>query len=78
LVKFKKDQVIYISSAAGPVGSLLAFLARREGVHVIGSDEKVQYLTILVSTPPSTTRPKMPEQSFPVLLQVDLISNSTS
>ncbi|GJJ69512.1 hypothetical protein EMPS_01858 [Entomortierella parvispora] len=47
LVKFKKDQVVYISSAAGPVGSFLAILAKREGVQVIGSagsDEKVQYL----------------------------------
>ncbi|KAG0014132.1 hypothetical protein BGZ80_010634 [Entomortierella chlamydospora] len=46
-VNFKKDQVVYISSAAGPVGSFLALLAKREGVFVIGStssDEKVEYL----------------------------------
>jgi len=47
LVNFKKYQDSYIPSAAGLLGSLLAILARREGVHVIGtagSDEKVQYL----------------------------------
>ena len=48
LVKFRKGQVIYISSAAGPVGAFLAILAKREeGVFVIGSagsDDKVQYL----------------------------------
>jgi len=47
LVKFKKDQVVYISSAAGPVGTFLAILAKREGAFVIGSagsDDKVQYL----------------------------------
>ncbi|GJJ69510.1 hypothetical protein EMPS_01856 [Entomortierella parvispora] len=47
LVKFKKDQVVYISSAAGPVGTFFAFLAKRAGAFVIGSassDEKVQYL----------------------------------
>ncbi|KAF9168906.1 hypothetical protein BGX21_001165 [Mortierella sp. AD011] len=46
-VNFKKDQIVYISSAAGPVGSFLALLAKREGVFVIGStgsDEKVEYL----------------------------------
>ncbi|KAG0048097.1 hypothetical protein BGZ83_006916, partial [Gryganskiella cystojenkinii] len=44
---FKKDQVVYVSSAAGPVGSFLAIWAKREGAYVIGSagsDEKVQYL----------------------------------
>ncbi|KAI1320255.1 hypothetical protein EDD11_001470 [Mortierella claussenii] len=47
LVEFKKDQVIYVSSAAGPVGTLFAILAKRAGAFVIGSagsDEKVQYL----------------------------------
>lgn len=47
LVKFKKDQVVYISSAAGPVGTFLAILAKRGGAFVIGSagsDDKVQYL----------------------------------
>ncbi|KAG0026857.1 hypothetical protein BGZ83_005365, partial [Gryganskiella cystojenkinii] len=47
LVKFKKDQVVYVSSAAGPVGSFLAIWAKRAGAYVIGSagsDEKVQYL----------------------------------
>ncbi|KAF9422661.1 hypothetical protein BGZ76_003747, partial [Entomortierella beljakovae] len=47
LVKFKKDQVIYVSSAAGPVGSFFSILAKRQGAFVIGSagsDEKVSYL----------------------------------
>ncbi|KAF9345064.1 hypothetical protein BGX26_003581 [Mortierella sp. AD094] len=47
LVKFKKDQVVYISSAAGPVGGFLSILAKRQGAFVIGSagsDEKVEYL----------------------------------
>ncbi|KAG0040140.1 hypothetical protein BGZ83_002643 [Gryganskiella cystojenkinii] len=47
LVKFKKGDVVYISSAAGPVGSFLAIIAKREGAFVIGSagsDEKVNYL----------------------------------
>ncbi|GJJ69511.1 hypothetical protein EMPS_01857 [Entomortierella parvispora] len=47
LVKFKKDQVVFVSSAAGPVGSFFAILAKRAGAFVIGSagsDEKIQYL----------------------------------
>ncbi|KAF9082720.1 hypothetical protein BGX27_004412, partial [Mortierella sp. AM989] len=47
LVQFKKDQVVYVSSAAGPVGSFFAILAKRQGAFVIGSagsDEKVDYL----------------------------------
>ncbi|KAF8936628.1 NADP-dependent oxidoreductase [Dissophora ornata] len=47
LVQFKKDQPVYISSAAGPVGSFFGILAKRKGAFVIGSagsDEKVQYL----------------------------------
>ncbi|KAF9385026.1 hypothetical protein BGX21_001166 [Mortierella sp. AD011] len=47
LVKFKKDQVVYISSAAGPVGGFLSILAQRQGAFVIGStgsDVKVEYL----------------------------------
>ncbi|KAF9345065.1 hypothetical protein BGX26_003582 [Mortierella sp. AD094] len=47
LVKFKKDQVVYISSAAGPVGGFLSILAKRQGAFVIGSagsDDKVEYL----------------------------------
>ncbi|KAF9212262.1 hypothetical protein BGZ59_007037 [Podila verticillata] len=45
--KFKKDQTVYISSAAGPVGTFFAILAKCEGAFVIGSagsDDKVQYL----------------------------------
>ncbi|KAG0085790.1 hypothetical protein BGZ93_010473 [Podila epicladia] len=45
--KFKKDQVVYISSAAGPVGTFFAILAKCEGAFVVGSagsDDKVQYL----------------------------------
>ncbi|KAK3820200.1 MAG: hypothetical protein J3Q66DRAFT_439238 [Benniella sp.] len=47
LVKFKKDQVVYISSAAGPVGTFFAILAKRAGAFVVGSagtDDKVSYL----------------------------------
>ncbi|KAF9178613.1 hypothetical protein BGZ49_005301, partial [Haplosporangium sp. Z 27] len=47
LVKFKKDQVVYVSSAAGPVGSFFGILAKRQGAFVIGSagsDEKVDYI----------------------------------
>ncbi|KAI1317229.1 hypothetical protein EDD11_008821 [Mortierella claussenii] len=47
LVKFKRDQVVYISSAAGSVAAFLIFLAKRHGAFVIGSagsDEKVQYI----------------------------------
>ncbi|GJJ69425.1 hypothetical protein EMPS_01771 [Entomortierella parvispora] len=47
LVKFHKDQVVYVPSAAGPVGSFLCFLAKRDGAFVIGSagsEEKIQYL----------------------------------
>ncbi|KAG0324746.1 hypothetical protein BGZ99_001466 [Dissophora globulifera] len=47
LVKFKKDQPVYVSSAAGPVGSFVGILAKRAGAFVIGSagsDEKVNYL----------------------------------
>ncbi|KAF9291325.1 hypothetical protein BGZ68_004413 [Mortierella alpina] len=47
LAKFHKDQKIYVSSAAGPVGTLFALLAKRAGAFVIGSagsDDKVQYL----------------------------------
>ncbi|KAG0030631.1 hypothetical protein BGZ82_007339 [Podila clonocystis] len=45
--KFKKDQVVNISSAAGPVGTFFAILAKCEGTFVVGSaglDDKVQYL----------------------------------
>ncbi|KAF9302264.1 hypothetical protein BGZ74_005579 [Mortierella antarctica] len=45
--KFKKDQVVYISSAAGPVGTFFAILAKCEGAFVVGSagsDDKMQYL----------------------------------
>ncbi|KAF9562306.1 hypothetical protein EC968_005335 [Mortierella alpina] len=47
LVKFHKDQKIYVSSAAGPVGTFFAVLAKRAGAFVVGSagsDDKVQYL----------------------------------
>ncbi|KAG0207192.1 hypothetical protein BGX28_001530, partial [Mortierella sp. GBA30] len=47
LIKFKKDQKVFISSAAGSVGSLIAILAKRAGAFVIGSagsDDKVQYI----------------------------------
>ncbi|KAF9206020.1 hypothetical protein BGZ49_003165 [Haplosporangium sp. Z 27] len=47
-VKFKKDQVVFISSAAGPVGAFFAILAKRQGAYVIGSagsDEKIEYIT---------------------------------
>ncbi|KAG0054182.1 hypothetical protein BGZ83_011792 [Gryganskiella cystojenkinii] len=46
-VKFHKGQVVYVPSAAGPVGSFLCFLAKRDGAFVIGSagsEEKIQYL----------------------------------
>ncbi|KAF9343983.1 hypothetical protein BGX26_004950 [Mortierella sp. AD094] len=46
LVKFNKDQVVYVSSAAGPVGAFFAILAKRQGAFVIGSagsDDKVEY-----------------------------------
>ncbi|KAG0306156.1 hypothetical protein BGZ98_002864 [Dissophora globulifera] len=44
---FKKDQPVFISSAAGSVGSFIGILAKRAGAFVIGSagsDEKVNYL----------------------------------
>ncbi|KAF9937250.1 hypothetical protein BGZ65_001637 [Modicella reniformis] len=44
---FKKDQVVFISSAAGPVGGFFALYAKHQGAFVIGSagsDDKVQYL----------------------------------
>ncbi|KAG0250600.1 hypothetical protein BG011_008215 [Mortierella polycephala] len=47
LVKFKKDQVVFVTSAAGPVGAFIAILAKRAGAFVIGSagsDTKVNYL----------------------------------
>ncbi|KAF9946138.1 hypothetical protein BGZ70_003387, partial [Mortierella alpina] len=47
LVQFHKDQKIYVSSAAGPVGTFFALLAKRAGAFVIGSagsDDKIQYL----------------------------------
>ncbi|KAF9312097.1 hypothetical protein BG003_006638 [Podila horticola] len=47
LAKFKKDDIVFISSAAGPVGQSLAIQAKRRGAFVIGSagsDEKVRFL----------------------------------
>ncbi|KAK7047625.1 hypothetical protein VNI00_006393 [Paramarasmius palmivorus] len=45
--KAKKGEVIFVSTGAGPVGSLVIQLAKREGLKVIacaGSDEKVQLI----------------------------------
>ncbi|KAF9017493.1 hypothetical protein BGZ52_005029, partial [Haplosporangium bisporale] len=47
LAEFKKDDVVFISSAAGPVGQSLAIYAKRRGAYVIGSagsDSKVRFL----------------------------------
>ncbi|KAF9427920.1 hypothetical protein BGZ76_002135 [Entomortierella beljakovae] len=47
LIKYKEGQVVYVSSAAGPVGAFFAIIAKRHGAFVIGSagtDEKVDYL----------------------------------
>ncbi|KAF9348970.1 hypothetical protein BGX26_012679 [Mortierella sp. AD094] len=46
-VKINKGQTVYVSSTAGPIGSMFATLAKRRGCIVIGSagsDEKVKYL----------------------------------
>ncbi|KAK3820237.1 MAG: hypothetical protein J3Q66DRAFT_368243 [Benniella sp.] len=44
---FKKGQVVFVSSAAGPVGAFFALYAKHQGAFVIGSagsEQKVQYL----------------------------------
>ena len=43
----KKGETIWISAASGPVGQIVGQLAKREGLHVIGSvgsDEKLDYI----------------------------------
>ncbi|KAL0961263.1 hypothetical protein HGRIS_006226 [Hohenbuehelia grisea] len=45
--KAKKGETVYISTGAGPVGSIVAQIAKNEGLKVIasaGSDEKVQFM----------------------------------
>ncbi|UQC81181.1 menadione-induced gene-4 [Colletotrichum lupini] len=45
--KPKKGETLYVSAAAGAVGHVVGQIAKREGLHVIGSvgaDEKVDYL----------------------------------
>lgn len=45
--KPKKGETIFISAASGAVGQLVGQLAKREGLHVVGSagtDDKVKHL----------------------------------
>ncbi|KAL0961160.1 hypothetical protein HGRIS_006132 [Hohenbuehelia grisea] len=46
-IKPKGNEVVYVSTGAGPVGSTVAQLAKRDGLKVIasaGSDEKVKFM----------------------------------
>ncbi|KAJ3504567.1 hypothetical protein NLJ89_g7871 [Agrocybe chaxingu] len=60
----KKGEVAFVTTGAGPVGSLVIQLAKADGLKVIasaGSDEKVQFMKDIGATSLSTTRLRAPE-----------------